>query len=667
MNNKFIKRKNWVEYPGDEALIRKVAEKYSLSSSVAKTVINRCGEEYEQYLNTDSSLENDPFLLNDMQKAVSRIKTAVEKRQKITVYGDYDVDGITSTYMLYDYLIKEGAAADYFIPDRMDSGYGLSESAIISLKQKGTELIVTVDLGISAINEAKLCSEVGIDLIVTDHHSLQGDSIPECIAVINPKIPSDYPFCHLAGAGVAYKLICALSDNNPDISERYLPFAAIGTIADLVELTGENRYIAKKGLELLKVTDNIGIRALFDVSKTNIEKVNASNIGYAIGPRLNAAGRIASASTSVSLLACDNMEEGIETARELESENEKRKATELEIFNEALEIINRDKSYNDNVIIVANPGWHHGVIGIVASRLTDAFYKPSIVMSIDESTAKASGRSIKGFNLFDALDYHKDYLVKYGGHELAAGLTIENSKIDEFKEAINRYAGNIITDDISTPTIYIDDTISLEDISLDTLRQLKALEPCGMGNRSPLYCVKELTITSLKHLKDSSHSFLTLSDRYGNSTIMPAFGMQKIMRRYKEGNVVDVAGILSENTYNSRTMSQFIIKDIRPSSHRFVTRDDVGNIYRAVKNFVSDGVIESTNEKFEETVYTTCHIHHGIIKVTVCLDILKELGMIDYRQNDDSLKIQELNGFFKQTNLEKSATYNEYSFKNKSM
>lgn len=665
MTNKFIKRKNWVEYPGDETLIKTVCEKYHLSPSVAKTVLNRCGNDYEIYLNTDNTAQNDPFLLNDMQKAVDRINAAIEKNQKITVYGDYDVDGITSTYMLYDHLIKTGANADFFIPDRMDSGYGLADSAIYALKDQGTELIVTVDLGISAIKEAILCKEIGIDLIVTDHHSLQGDGIPDCVAVVNPKIPSDYPFCHLAGAGVAFKLICALSNCHPDVINRYLPFAAIGTIADLVELTGENRYIAKKGLELLKYTDNIGLRALFEVSKIDVDKVNASNIGYAIGPRLNAAGRIASASTSVSLLACDNEEKAMEIALELESENEKRKATELTIFNEALDIINEKQSHKDNVIIVANPGWHHGVIGIVSSRLTDSFYKPSIVMSIDESTAKASGRSIKGFNLFDALDYHKDYLVKYGGHELAAGLTIENSKIDEFKEAINKYAGSIITEEIATPTIYLDDTIGIKDISLDTLRQLKFLEPCGMGNRSPVFCIKELTITSLKHLKDSSHSFITLSDRAGNSTIMPAFGMQKIMRRYKEGNVVDVAGILSENTYNSRTMSQFIIKDIRPSYNRFVTRDDVGDVYRAVKNYVTDGTLESTNEKFEDTVYTTCHTHHGIVKIAVCLDILKELGMIDYHQDEDSLKIQELNGFFKQTNLEKSRTYNEYSFKNK--
>lgn len=663
MNNKMIKRKNWVESASDDSLVRKVSEKYGLSASIAKTVLNRCGKDYDFYLNTDSFVQNDPYLLKGMQEATDRIKLAIMNKEKITVYGDYDVDGITSTYILYDCLRNMGAVTDYFIPDRMDSGYGLSSSAIEGLREKGTGLIVTVDLGISAINEAILCKRLGIDLIITDHHSLQGDGIPECIAVINPKIPSDYPFCHLSGAGVAFKVICALCDNDTKTLEKYLPFAAIGTIADLVELTGENRYIAKKGLELLKTTDNIGLKALFEVSKIDISKASSSSIGYTIGPRLNAAGRIASASTSVSLLACESREEGLKIARELDAENEKRKACEMEILNEALEIINKDNSQNDEVIIVANPGWHHGVIGIVSSRLTDTFYKPSIVMSIDENTAKASGRSIKGFNLFDALDHHRDFLVKYGGHELAAGLTIENSKIDEFKKAINQYAKGIITDEISMPTIYIDDTISLKDISLDTLRQLKCLEPCGMGNRSPLFCVKELTITSLKHLKDSSHSFLTLSDKHGNTTVMPAFGLQKMMRNYKEGNIVDVAGIISENTYNSRTMSQFIIKDIRPSHHRFITRDDVGNVYRAVKNHVSNGTLESSNEQFEEIVYTICHAHQGIVKVTVCLDILKELGMIDYNQNEETLKIHELNGFLKQTNLEKSATYNKYSCK----
>ncbi len=658
--NKLIKRKNWVELTPDEKTVSALLEEKNISKITAKTIINRSGEEYKDYIETDISSLNNPLLLPDMDKALTRILKAVESKENIVVYGDYDVDGITSTYILYDYLLSLGCNVSYFIPDRMDSGYGLSDSAIESLNEKGAELIITVDLGISAVSEAKTCKKMGIDLIITDHHSLQEDLLPDCIAVINPKINDSYPFHHLAGAGVAFKLVCALCGNNPEITDRYLPYAAIGTIADLVELKGENRYIAKRGLELLKSTDNIGLLALFETAKLDINSVNSSNIGYAIGPRLNAAGRIASASISVGLLAEKNKSKAKEIAEELDAENEKRKATEQEILRQALDIIKEKNINKDNVIVVANQGWHHGIIGIVSSRITDTFYKPSIVMSIDETSAKASGRSIKGFNLFDALDFHKDMLVKYGGHELAAGLTISNDNIDTFTKAINDYAKNIITEEISTPSIYIDDSITIPDINLDTFSSLEIIEPCGMGNRAPLYAVKSLIISSIKHLKDSSHSFITVCDQYGNHCVMPAFGMQETVKLYREGNTIDVAGVISENVYNSRRSAQFIIKDIRPSHNGFINREAVGSVYRMVKNSVSDSVYISDVCSFEDKLSKAIRAPFGILKLIVCLDVLSELGMIEYTLSDNEITLKELSGFFKQTNLEKSSSFVKY-------
>ncbi len=654
------KQSKWIFSECDEEKILKLTSTYGMSHSLAKSILLRFDDE-KDYFECNKSVNYDPFLLNDMQKGVDTIKESVENGEKIVVYGDYDVDGITSTYILTDYLKSIGANVSYYIPDRADEGYGLSMASIETLKTENVNLIVTVDLGITAFEEIKKCTESGIKVVVTDHHSLCGDLIPKCHAVINPKIKSDYPFTHLAGVGVAFKLICALCGMDKSVIEKYLPYVAIGTVADLVELKDENRYIVKKGIELLKYTENTGLRALFEISNTQMENIDAKTIGFSIGPRLNAAGRLSCADVSVKLLLEDDFEKAKEIARILDEENNRRKEEEKNILDDALKIIEEEKLYENEVIVVSGRGWHHGIIGIVASRITDIFYKPSIVISTgNEEKSKASGRSIKGFNLFDALCASSQYLLKYGGHSLAAGLSIEKSKIDLFSKSINKYAKSIITKEIATPCIYIDDVINQNDVNLDLIEEFKVLEPFGMGNRTPVFCIEKAKITEIRY--SALHAFVTVTDGRGVIT-MPSFNMRDAVSKYAEGDFIDVCGSLGVNTYLGRENAQLIVKDIRPSHKGFLTRDSVLNIYMIIKNMLGERKINMHICDLLGEILAVYKVKISQMKLEKSLEVLKELTLIDYRMENSVIQISERVQFLKKTNLEKSKTFLEYSSK----
>ena len=654
------KQSRWIFSECDEEKILKLTSTYGMSHPLAKSILLRFDDE-KDYFACNESVDYDPFLLSDMQKGVDTIKQRKKNGEKITIYGDYDVDGITSTYILTDYLKSIGANVSYYIPDRADEGYGLSMASIETLKNENVDLVVTVDLGITAFEEVEKCTQNGIKVVVTDHHSLCGDLIPKCSAVINPKIKSDYPFSHLAGVGVAFKLICALCGMNKDVYEKYLPYVEIGTIADLVELKDEKRYIAKKGIELLKNTDNTGLKALFEISNTQMENIDAKTIGFSIGPRLNAAGRLSCADVSVKLLLEKDYEKAKEIALVLDEENNRRKEEEKNILDNALKIIEEEKLYENEVIVVSGYGWHHGVIGIVASRITDLFYKPSIVISTgDEEKSKASGRSIKGFNLFDALCNSGKYLLKYGGHSLAAGLSIEKSKIDEFSKSINEYAKTIITKEMSTPCIYIDDVINQSDVNLDMVEEFKVLEPFGMANRTPVFCIEKAKITEIRY--SASHAFVTVTDGKGVIT-MPCFNMRDAISKYAEGDVIDVCGSLGVNTYLGRENAQLVVKDIRPSHMGFLTRDSVLNIYMIIKNMLGERKINMHISDLLSEILSVYKVKISQIKLEKSLEVLKELMLIDYKIENNYIEISERVQFLKKTNLEKSKTYMEYSAK----
>ncbi len=655
-----FKLKKWIINEVSPDRVAQVADKFGISHLIAKIILLRGHEtdkEIENFLNFNNTCFYDPYLLHDMKKAVDYIKSSVKANRKIAVYGDYDVDGITSTYILYDYLTSIGANVIYYIPFRADEGYGINNSAIDTLKAEGVELIITVDVGITAVDEINYAYSQGIDVIVTDHHTLK-ETLPTCHAIINPKITGDYPFDSLAGVGVAYKLIYALSDCDEKIAKKYSSMAALGTIADMVPLTDENRYIVHKGLIELNNTTNVGLKALIDISGISGKEITSTSVGYILAPRLNAAGRIASATQSIKLLLETDKSKALRLAMELDCDNQFRQQEEQKILQEAMKLINKNKLYDDEVIVVAAKNWHHGVIGIVSSKITETYYKPSTVISInDDGTAKASGRSIPGFNLFNALSHCSEYLQKFGGHELAAGFTVYTDKIDEFRIKINEYAKNIITEEISTPTLCIDAVISSGDITVDNVSMLKKLEPCGIGNRAPMFCINDIFIKNIRYPNTGKHAFISLSD--GNNVIeAPGFNMAPTLKDYGIGDQISVAGSLGTNTYRGITTAQLLIKDIHQSDLITINKSILKDIFNVIKHQIES----NQNTISTSAIRAKCNNKFNLRQIDTALKIYSELKIIEITSDNDNKKVTILKGINYNTKntLKDSPTYRHF-------
>ena len=662
-----LNRKKWIILGSDSDEALRISKKYNISPLIASVILNRqitSDEDIGHYILKDESLFYDPFLLTDMQKAVDFIKKAVSKGTKIAVFGDYDVDGITSTYIVYDYLKLIGADVLYYIPDRADEGYGISQGAISYLKEKGVGLIITVDVGITATDETEFARKNGVDIIITDHHTPK-ETLPDAVAVINPKTEGNrYPNKDLAGVGVAYKLVYALSGCDKKIMEKYSEAAAIGTIADMVALKDENRFIAAFGLERLKSTDNIGLLSLMEVAGIEKNHISSSGISFSIAPRLNAAGRIASASLSVELLLEKDKINAMEIASRLDDDNKNRQTTEQQIMAEAEEIINKKKLYNDDVIVVAKEGWHHGVIGIVSSKITEKYYKPSTVISInDDGTAKASGRSIAGFNLFDALSNCSTHLTKFGGHDLAAGFSLDEKNIDLFREAINKYAKTIMTEDILTPKLIIDAVITPEDVSCKVAEELSILEPFGIGNKTPVFCVENALVTSIRTHKSGKHVFMTL-EKGRKSFEAPAFNMGENMGDIIPGEQISVAGTININSFRGVDNVQFVIKDFKECDKGFITEESLRFIFINIKNYVSKNIFKIKIPELKEKIRLG-GFNMGIGKIKTALNIFKELELISVMFEGDTLHITRGKNFYSKCNLDNSKTYRDEQEKNK--
>jgi len=657
------KQKKWNIAEANPANALRISEKFGISLLAAKILCARGFEDKDvnDFLTTDEKSFYNPFLLNDMHKAVDRIELALNNGEKIAVYGDYDVDGITSTFILYDYLKAKGADIIYYIPDRISEGYGINIGAIDKLSNLGVKLIITVDVGITACKEVDYASSLGIDFVITDHHSLK-DELPRAVAVVNPKITSSgYPFDALAGVGVAFKLIYALSKMDNKIFNQYCDIAAVGTIADMVSLKGENRYIASKGIEKLKNTTNQGIRAIMQIAGLSLFDVCSADISFGIAPRLNAAGRMADASLSVELLLDKNSKTALEKAEKLDEFNHLRQKEEQQIFEEAINIISQNKYYDDNFIIVAKEGWANGIIGIVSSKLTERFYKPSAVVSINpDGTGKASGRSIKGINIFDVLGACADNLVKFGGHELAAGFTVREGKIDDFRNEINNYVSDIINDEILTPSIDVDCKISLGDITLDNAHSLEILEPYGIDNNMPLLCVHGVEIVSIRYTHNRKHGFITVSDGVATREL-PAFSIADTLKKYSVGDYIDVAGTLGINTFRGKTHPQFIVRDIHISVlNKCVSRGELAIIFSDIRSKITKGIT-----LFDKRV--TLSISHRkkaemtSPKIQTALSIFSELKILNILESEDGFTITEGVNFKSKTNLQDSETFNRFN------
>ena len=556
-------KKKWECMTPDKEMIAKISSRFEISELIAGVLVNRGltnENEIEVFLNPTRKDFYDPYLLEDMDIAVEKIQEVINKKGRILIYGDYDVDGITSIAVLKKFLDERGLDVAYHIPNRLNEGYGLKKETLEEISKQNYDLMITVDCGISAIEEVEYANSLGINTIITDHHETL-EEIPKAIAVVNPKRrDSKYPFRGLAGVGVVFKLIQALSIKLGLEEKEYLKYldlVCVGTISDIVPLIGENRVIAKLGLKLIEVTKNLGLRELLKVAR--YKKIDSSTISFGVAPRINACGRMGHAEEALKLFLTSNIVEAQEITKELEQYNQERQNIEKKIFTEANEQIEKDIE-NINSIVLGSENWHHGVIGIVASKLTEMYYKPSVLVCFEDDIAKGSGRSILGFDLHNALCETSEYLEKFGGHEMAVGLTLKKENFPEFKQKFQELVDNSNISDI-VPIINVDYQLTGREIKKEIAQQIQLLEPFGEANKMPIILFKNLKISSIRALSEGKH--LKLSLNYENQWIDAiGFNMGHLSEEYQLGDKVDIVGTLEINEFNGNEYLQINMKDI---------------------------------------------------------------------------------------------------------
>ncbi|QUH20541.1 single-stranded-DNA-specific exonuclease RecJ [Alkaliphilus sp. B6464] len=564
-----IHKKYWTYNKLDNIKVEELSNSLGITSTISRVLLNRGianRDEAKKFLYSSLTQLHDPFLLKDMGKVVDRIKEAIRNNEKICIYGDYDVDGISSTSIMIKYFNSINHPVSYYIPSRMEEGYGLNKDAIEKIFINGTRLIITVDCGITSVEEVKFANSLGIDMIITDHHECQ-NVLPDAYGIINPKQKDcSYPFDKICGCGLVFKLIQALTPAEVFKTSiyDYLDIAAIATVADVVSLTDENRVIVKNGLEYISESINPGIQALLKVCGFEDRRLNAGNIAFGLAPRINAAGRISSADAGVQLLTATDVNHANKIAQLLNEENRYRQEIEMNILNEAIDIIERNSGYaSDNILIIYNEGWHPGVIGIVASRIVEKYYKPTVILGVEEGIAKGSARSIPGFDLFDAMNKCKDLFIKFGGHEQAAGLSINVENIEAFRQQINLIAKQTLTEEDFIPKVFYDDILKIEDISEQLIDEIQQLEPFGMGNPAPKFISQNLRTVDIRGIGiDKKHIKFKLESN-GNYIDGIGFGLGDFQQLIELDDEIDIVFSPEYNVYNGNRKLQFNIKDIK--------------------------------------------------------------------------------------------------------
>lgn len=597
-------------------------------------------EKARRYLLRNESQLCDPMQLADMDRAVSRIELAIEKHEKLAIYGDYDVDGITSSCLLLDYFQGRGLDCEVYIPDRLDEGYGVNKNAVDTLHKKGIDLIITVDCGITAVSETEYAKSLGMDVIITDHHECP-QTLPEAAAVIDPKrTDSAYPFLELAGVGVAFKLICALEKNSKAPIERYADIVAVGTIADVMPLIGENRYLVYKGLEKLKNAPLPGFEALLEESGAAKKPITSATVGFTLAPRINAAGRLCQTETSIKLLLSKKTEEASIWAKELCTLNRRRQELELQVWEEAMSALSDEEPKSP--IVLESGSWHPGVVGIAASRLTEEYRLPTIMICIDDENGKGSCRSYGDFNLFEALSACSEHLESFGGHAFAAGLNIKSENIDAFRKALAEYYNSNPPSEHPAiePEILISDPAIL---NMEGVSSLSELEPCGSGNEHPLMCMCDAILESVTPIGNGKHLKLRIAHK-GIAFDCVFFSRTAESLGASEGEMVDVCFTPQINDFHSRQSVQLLISDLRRSETLGKCRDiiekdelhmdelrsfrpereDVATFWRKIKSM--GGQLELSFEKFSEDFNTG---FMEPIKLCLCIKILSELKLLD--------------------------------------
>lgn len=579
-------------------------EQLGVSSLVANLLFSRgCStvEEAHQMLNMKDIQFHDPFLLDGMKQAVERIQDAIKEGQKIRIYGDYDCDGVTSTTIMIYVLRELNAHFDFYIPNRFTEGYGLNNGALDQAKAEEVDLVITVDTGISAREQIAYGASIGLEFVVTDHHE-PPPFLPECVALINPKLSTcSYPYKYLAGAGVAFKLAHALLARIPS---ELVDLAAIGTIADLVPLTGENRLLAYHGLNSLNSTKHIGIGALLEVAGLTDEVINERHVGFALGPRINASGRLETADKAVQLLVATDRAEAQSLAQEIDSLNKERQATVDEITKEAIQWVEvHYPSSRPKALVVAMEGWNAGVIGIVASRLVERYYLPTIVLSIDPENglAKGSARSIDGFDMYQALVECKEWLPHFGGHPMAAGMTLETENIDRLRIRLDQIAEQCLTEDNLKPITLVDVCCSIEDITLKAIEELSRLAPYGVGNPKPTILLKKVKIKEMKQVGAEQQHLKCQLEQEGAVLDGIGFSLGDAASKISIESLPDVIGQVEINEWNGSKKPQIMIKDLRVLHRQFFDWRGAKQIEKkwqriyfdrnvAIVNFRPDGV-----------------------------------------------------------------------------
>ncbi len=604
----------------------------------------------------------DPYLMTDMQPAVNRIKQALSRREKIAVFGDYDVDGVTATCLLTDFLRSRGGDCIPYIPGRLEEGYGLNAIAIEQLYAQGVRLIVTVDCGITAVEQARMCKSLGIDLIITDHHECK-DLLPGAVAVIDPHRPDGgYPHLMLSGVGVAFKLAAAICESQEEILRKYADMVCLGTVADVMPLCGENRVFVSRGLEALRNTNRPGIAALIQECGCEASSLNASNVGYMLAPRINAAGRMGKIDLAVELFLTREESRGQELAKALCDLNRERQAVESEIYQQVYSMI--PKGTQPSVLVLADERWHQGVVGIVASRIAEEFCCPTILICLDGQNGKASSRSYGGFNLFAALTKLSPLLLSYGGHELAAGFTIARDKIDIFRDKLSEFANMYYREDAPRTVLEADCSITSEMMTLSSIESLEKLEPCGNGCPRPVLVMENLQIERMIPVGGGKHLRLRLKKgKHSFSGIFFSATPQSLS--VEQGDKVDVAFTPQINEYRQEKTVQMNFMDIRPACKAQCFYDTAGyRRLRAEALLPEDGELLPSRETQEIVwryfLYTGRNIIEeepmcllrkivrysekplGLGTLMVCLDIFADVGLIEVKRQLKYISIRLL-------------------------
>ena len=558
----------------DSREVQRLKSRAGISDETAAILVSRgvTADKYNDFVHESIGNLIDPMLMCDMKKAVDRIKQAISLGEKITVYGDYDVDGISATVLLLRYLRSKNVRCDYYIPDRESEGYGINIDAVDAIKERGSSLIITVDTGITACEEVLYAKKCDIDIIVTDHHEPK-EEIPDAAAVVDPKRKdSEYPFKELSGTGVAFKLICAIEGDAKQIIIDYSDIVAVATVADVVSLTGENRILTALGIRKLRKMPAVAYEAIMKRVGIQQSEISSYHIGFAIAPRINAAGRMGTAEKAVELLLSDDIETAEKHAEELDEINTQRKEAGQHILTEAVDMIEKDMLYNSKVIVLASTNWHHGIIGITASRLAEMYERSVILISLDHEDGKGSGRAAAGLNLFDALTNSSDILLKFGGHASAAGLTVQKDKIGELRRRLNEYADAHLCEEDMIPIVDIDLEVSCKRPLMRLAEEMLILEPFGSGNEKPVFALMDAEVVSVR--TDRSERHLLLKVKKENTYIdCVGFGMGGHRAEIKSGDRIDIAATINKNVYGNSITAQLHIADIKEAQCNTLTRN----------------------------------------------------------------------------------------------